>query len=91
MISQSVVEIGKIKTFLSIFRLVVEPKASADIVVKKKRGLFVFTQKRTQPLVSSGLSKSNPSHRDSFKKKYTQINSQIYTSQQKILLEETNK
>lgn len=28
-----------------------------------------FTQKRTQPLISSGLSKSIPSHRDSFKKK----------------------
>lgn len=34
-----------------------------------KTDAFDFTQKRTQPLVSSGLSKSIPSHRDSFKKK----------------------
>lgn len=27
---------------------------------------ILFTQKRTQPLVSSGLSKSTPSHRDSW-------------------------
>lgn len=42
----------------------------------------VLTQKRTQPLDSSGLSKSIPSHSDSFNTKKRRIN----TWQQRILI-----
>ena len=38
-------------------------------VPRRTEDASVLIQKRTQPLVSSGLSKSIPSHRDSFKEK----------------------